>query len=61
MNTDSSIAEYILKQFVNREIPVLCIHDSFMVNTKYESLLKDIMVESFKVHNLISIPKIKNK
>ena len=61
MNTDSSIAEYILKQFVNKEIPVLCIHDSFMVNTKYESLLREIMVKSFKVHNLISIPKIKNK
>ena len=49
MYEDSCMAEEIITHFVMRDIPILCIHDSFMVQQRYEAELKRVMLEvSFK-------------
>ncbi|MDC3172894.1 hypothetical protein OA970_03830, partial [Alphaproteobacteria bacterium] len=59
LNLDSQIAEYIIEKFVAHEIPILCVHDSFIVSTKQDNFLRKTMVEA--VQNIINNanPKIK--
>jgi len=43
MNVDSQIAAEVQEHFTNQGIPVLCIHDSFIVNHKHTLELIDVM------------------
>ena len=45
----------------NKKIPVLNIHDSFVVEKKYEHELKRVMTSAFKNFKLKSIPTINAK
>jgi hypothetical protein len=51
---DSRIAEDIINQFAKEEIPVLCIHDSFIVQSVQEEKLKKMMEDSF-IHGINEI------
>ena len=48
LNLDGQIAEYIIKKFTYSNIPVLCIHDSFIVSIKHDGLLRTTMHEAVK-------------
>ncbi len=48
MRKDSEIADRIMMEFINCEIPIKCIHDSFIVPAEYETELKTLMVEYFQ-------------
>jgi len=41
-------------------MPVLVVHDSFIVQRQHEELLREIMAEAFRANGLISIPHIEN-
>ena len=43
MNIDSQIANMVLDHFTNKEIPVLCIHDSFIIQYDKEPELRRIL------------------
>lgn len=45
MYKDSVIAEQIINHFTQREIPVLCIHDSFIIDHRRSMELKSMMEE----------------
>lgn len=47
-NMDSRIAERIINQLSLETIPVLCVHDSFIVAEEHKERLVDLMVDSFK-------------
>ena len=41
---DSSIAQHVISHFTNKDIPVLCVHDSFIAPTTHgEELSKEMM------------------
>jgi hypothetical protein len=48
MTKDSEIADRILNEFVINEIPIRCVHDSFIVPAEYEEQLKTLMVFYFQ-------------
>ncbi len=48
MFIDSQIAERILLHFLEKEIVVLPIHDSFIINSEYVNELKKTMISQFK-------------
>ena len=60
-NTDSKISEYIIKRMTNKSIPVLNIHDSFIVERKQQHQLKQVMTKAFRFFKLKSIPTINAK
>ncbi len=60
-NIDSQIAEYIIMKMTNKKIPVLNIHDSFVVEKKYQHELRQVMTSAFKNFKLKSIPTINAK
>ena len=43
MHIDAQIAEYIINHFTDQGIPVLAIHDSFLINRVHEGDLRSIM------------------
>ena len=45
---DSTVAEGVINHFTDKDIPVLCIHDSFIIELKYLEELKKVMRDSFK-------------
>ena len=45
---DSEIAEKIMKHFLKKNIPVLCMHDSFIIEEQYKEELYRIMKEKYK-------------
>jgi hypothetical protein len=47
-NLDASIAEEILLEFVEKGIPILSIHDSFIVPKEHDDLLRATMSEVFE-------------
>ena len=47
MNIDSKIAEYIIKDFVKTDTPILTVHDSFIVPFGEEDRLEKLMKEAF--------------
>ena len=59
LNLDSQIAEYIIEKFVAHDIPILSVHDSFVVSVKQDNFLRNTMFEA--VENIINkaSPKIK--
>ena len=46
MNVDSNITNFIIKEFVRRQKPILSVHDSYIVGTKDVELLRDCMKEA---------------
>lgn len=46
MNYDSQIADVVLGYFTAKDIPVLCVHDSFIVSAPHVSELIDVMNEA---------------
>lgn len=58
---DSSMTNSILKHFTQRDIPVLTVHDSYIIEEKHEQelkqVLRDVFVESLKLFE----PTIKTK
>jgi len=46
MNVDARIAEGVIRGALDLNLPVLCIHDSFIVDYRYAKLLTDFMTES---------------
>jgi len=47
MNIDSKIAEYIIKDFVQTDTPILTVHDSFIVPFGEEDRLERLMKKAF--------------
>jgi hypothetical protein len=43
MNTDSTIAALVINHFTEQQIPVLCIHDSFIIQRDKEHQLKEAL------------------
>ena len=46
-NFDSMIAEEVINEFTNQDIPILCIHDSFVISSEYVKKLEIVMKEKF--------------
>jgi hypothetical protein len=46
-NVDSKIAETVINHFTKKGIPILCVHDSFLIDTKHSNELIQIMNDSF--------------
>ena len=46
MNINSQIVEYILKNFIKRDIPILTVHDSFIIELSQYNLLDRFMREA---------------
>ena len=59
MYVDSCVTEYIIKKFTSLNIPVLSIHDSYIVAKPHKDLLVKIMTNAFRYNKLKSIPVIK--
>jgi len=45
---DSCIAEKVLMDLMKKDIPTLCVHDSFIVQEQHKVILHDKMMESYK-------------
>ena len=61
MFKDSCISEYIIRKMTNKKIPILSIHDSYVVAVPYKELLLSVMLKAFKSLKIKSIPPIKCK
>ena len=48
MNLDSRICEYVIEKFVERDTPILTVHDSFIVPFGSEGELDRVMKEAFE-------------
>jgi hypothetical protein len=58
-NLESQITESIISKFIGKGIPILNIHDEFIVEEQYGSSLNLAMYEAFEAKGLKSIPRIK--
>jgi hypothetical protein len=56
---DSCIAENIIENMVHNNIPILAIHDSFIVQQRNKDGLHKLMDDIFRSFKLKSVPKIK--
>ena len=54
MNTDARIAERVLGYFTRKRTPVLCIHDSFVIDYGRASELRDAMASASEA--VVGIP-----
>lgn len=50
MNKDAKIALTIINHFAKQGKPILCIHDSFIVEKEYEMELKQVMKKAYAKH-----------
>ena len=57
-NTDSQITEIIIQRFTQRGIPILTVHDSYIVPFGYDYLLKQTMEEAFEQVTGIAHPEV---
>ena len=48
MNIDSQMCEYVVSDFVKRDVPILTVHDSFIVQIGQEDRLKELMQTAFE-------------
>ena len=56
MNIDSQMCEYVVSDFVKRDVPILTVHDSFIVPLGEEDNLNRLMKEAFnEVTNSLGI------
>ena len=44
---DSEIAEYVMLHFAKHDMPILPLHDSFLIRSGYEESLEQVMQEAF--------------
>lgn len=51
MRQDARIALEVVKQFTSRDIPLLAIHDSFIVQKRWEDELRKVMTAAFKKYS----------
>ncbi|MDB3910617.1 hypothetical protein N9381_02215 [Paracoccaceae bacterium] len=58
MYTDSKITEIIIQRFTQRGIPILTVHDSYIVPFGYDYLLKQTMEEAFEQVTGIAHPEV---
>jgi len=58
MNKDSKIALDVVNYFAKQNIPILCIHDSFIVQEQYRDKLYEVMKRTYHKHTGFDI-KIK--
>ena len=56
---DSCIAESVIERMVSMRVPILVVHDSFIVQYRNRELLRKLMSYVFREHKLKSIPLIK--
>ena len=49
MNLDSKITEHVIRRFTALNIPVLTIHDSYIVNFGNDELLNKVLTEAYEV------------
>ena len=56
---DSCIAESVIERMVSMRIPILVVHDSFIVQYRNRELLRGLMNDVCIEHKLRSIPLIK--
>jgi hypothetical protein len=61
MNLDGKIAEYIIDKFTQNNVPVLCIHDSFVVPRSKDDFLRQTMNEAIINVTSQGLPKIDRK
>ena len=62
MNIDSQIANMVIDHFTNKNIPVLCIHDSFIIQYDREPELRHILDQAtHQVTNYTINHDIKNE
>ena len=57
-NMDSLLSNYVIKKMTNNKIPILNIHDSFIIEKKYENILRDTMNKSLRHFKIKSLPRI---
>lgn len=50
MNLDSRIALDVLHHFAKQNIPILAVHDSFIVQEKYKGELRQVMEKTYEKH-----------
>lgn len=57
MNVDSRIAAKVINFFTRRGIPVLCVHDSFLINYRRAAQLKAVMetVSKFETGRIVKL------
>jgi len=58
---ESQVTETILETLTEKGIPALNVHDEYIVEKQHEELVKQVMVQSFEHHGLVSIPQIKSE
>ncbi len=59
MNIDAKIAEHVIARFTQSDIPVLCIHDSFVVPISKDGFLRTCMKEA--IDKVLSDFKVNTK
>ena len=56
---DSMISSTVIEHFINKNIPIICVHDSYIVpDNNYESELIQVMKDAFK-QSLLDFPGVK--
>jgi hypothetical protein len=50
MYKDAKIAVDVINHFVKQDITILCIHDSFIIEQKYEDELMEVMLNTYQKH-----------
>jgi len=61
MNTDSRVSDKIIDHFVQQDIPILCVHDSYIVPAQYEDEMREQMTKAFKLIIKVSNPYIEKE
>jgi hypothetical protein len=56
MNQDATIALAIVKHFTSKNIPILAIHDSFIVQAKHRNQLRETMQRIYRKHTGFDCP-----
>jgi len=59
-NIDARIAERIINRCTQEGIPVLCVHDSFIIAKEHKDKLQQYMLESFQAELPGTLPKTKD-
>ena len=57
---DSLIATEVITRMIYRQVPVLCVHDSFIVQRRFEGELRRVMTDAFSNNGFKSVPLITN-
>ncbi len=62
MHIDAQIVEYVIKEFIADQTPILTVHDSFIVQIGQEDRLHKVMNKAFKhITYLADIKEVKVK